>query len=209
MEEELNGKFHYVRVDLRSEEDILEAFKWIRSTLKSIDVLINNAGVLKPSDVLGSTDDWKQMFDINVLGLNICSREAVKIMKETNIEDGHIININSIAGQQLISYVKYMAVYSSTKFCVTTLTEYLRQYMSLENLPIRVTSISPGIVDTEMIEQFKFTEMAECEVLKPIDIVIAILYALGAPKRVNVSEITLVPSAENNVRARINAGQQQ
>lgn len=47
------GKFYYVKVDLCSEENIMEAFNWVKSTLKSLDVLINNAGVLKQTDLLG------------------------------------------------------------------------------------------------------------------------------------------------------------
>lgn len=66
---EFKGKFHYVKVDLRSEESILEAFKWIRSTLKSVDVLINNAGVLKPSDVLGKIVNYTYYFFVNDLRL--------------------------------------------------------------------------------------------------------------------------------------------
>ncbi|KAF0733299.1 farnesol dehydrogenase-like isoform X3 [Aphis craccivora] len=88
------GKFYYLKVDLCSEENILEAFDWVKKTLKSVDVLINNAGVWKYSDLLGNTNDWKQMFDTNVIGANICSREAIKIMEEIQIKEGHIININ-------------------------------------------------------------------------------------------------------------------
>jgi len=51
--ERKSGKFYYVKVDLTSEENILAAFKWVKTTLKSIDVLINNAGVLKLTDLLG------------------------------------------------------------------------------------------------------------------------------------------------------------
>lgn len=44
--------------------------------------------------ILGSASEWKQMFDTNVIAMNICNREAIQIMQETNISDGHIININ-------------------------------------------------------------------------------------------------------------------
>lgn len=57
LQEELNGKkldsFHFIKVDVCSKENILEAFAWVKNTLKSIDVLINNAGVWKSSDLLG------------------------------------------------------------------------------------------------------------------------------------------------------------
>lgn len=53
LKNELKDNFHYVKVDLCSEQNILDAFGWVKVTFKSIDFLINNAGVLKISDVLG------------------------------------------------------------------------------------------------------------------------------------------------------------
>ncbi|XP_060841752.1 farnesol dehydrogenase-like [Rhopalosiphum padi] len=194
LKKELKDNFYYVKVDLCSEKNILDAFQWVKVTLKSIDVLINNAGVLKLTDIFGDTQDWKLMFDTNVIGLNICSREAVKLMKEMEIKEGHIINVNSITGHYIMSGMKDFSVYGSTKFSVTALSEYLREFMSMENLPIRVTSISPGFVDTKMIEKFKFEDNT---VLQTIDIADAIVYALSAPKRVNVAEIILRPLFDN------------
>ncbi|NP_001153866.1 short-chain dehydrogenase/reductase-like [Acyrthosiphon pisum] len=189
------GKFYYVKVDLCSEENIMEAFNWVKSTLKSVDVLVNNAGVLKKSDLLGNTNDWKQMFDTNVMGLNICSREAIKIMEEIQIKEGHIININSVGGHYQFQFVKDFSVYCATKHTVTIITESLRELMGMKNLPVRVTSISPGAVDTEMT--LEFSKMEGFKMLKSIDIAEAILYALSAPQRVNVAEIIIRPTGEN------------
>ncbi|VVC26148.1 Hypothetical protein CINCED_3A010977 [Cinara cedri] len=182
---EKQGKFYYVKVDLCSEENILEAFAWVKKTLKSVDVLINNAGVLKLTDSLGKTNDWKLLFDTNVIGLNICCREAINIMKELKI-NGHVVNVNSITGHQIINNFPKIDIYGATKNTVTTLTEYLRILMSREKLPIRVTSVSPGLVLTDMAAQFDLKITNENSILKPIDIADAILYALSAPQRVNV-----------------------
>ncbi|XP_060854770.1 farnesol dehydrogenase-like [Rhopalosiphum padi] len=191
------GKFFYVKVDLCSEKNILEAFSWVKRTLKSVDVLINNAGVLKNSDLLANTNDWKQMFDTNVISLNICSREAIKIMEETEIKEGHIININSIVGHYLFPFMKDISVYSATKHSVTAITEYLRELMGMKNLPVRVTSISPGAVETEMTQEM--SQLKKMNILKSIDIAEAIMYALGAPQRVNVAEIIIRPTNENTL----------
>ncbi|XP_025194727.1 farnesol dehydrogenase-like, partial [Melanaphis sacchari] len=192
------GKFYYHKVDLCSEENILEAFNWIKKTLKSVDVLINNAGVWKHSDLLGNTNDWKQMFDTNVIGTNICSREAIKIMEEIQIKEGHIININSVAGHYIFPFFKDMSVYSASKHGITAITEYLRELMGMKNLPIRVTSISPGAVETEMTDSL--SQLLEgVKMLKSIDIAEAIMYALSAPQRVNVSEIIIRPTGENTI----------
>lgn len=56
LKERLGRTFHYLKVDLCSEENILEAFGWVKCTLKSVDVLINNAGVLKLSNLLGKSN---------------------------------------------------------------------------------------------------------------------------------------------------------
>ncbi|KAL4131045.1 hypothetical protein QTP88_008402 [Uroleucon formosanum] len=191
------GKFYYFKVDLCSEENIVEAFNWVKSTLKSIDVLVNNAGVLKQSDLLGNTSDWKQMFDTNVIGLNICSREAIKFMEEIQIKEGHIININSIAGHYQLPYMKDITVYSATKHTVTVISESLRELLGMKNLPVRVTSISPGAVETEMIQQFK--QLEGFKLLKSIDIAEAIMYALSAPQHVNVAEIIIRPTSDNTI----------
>ncbi|XP_060868890.1 farnesol dehydrogenase-like [Metopolophium dirhodum] len=191
------GKFYYVKVDLCSEENIIEAFNWVKSTLKSVDVLVNNAGVLKQSDLLGNTNDWKQMFDTNVMGLNICSREAIKIMEETQIKAGHIININSVGGHYQFPFMKDIAVYTATKHTVTIITESLRELMGMKNLPVRVTSISPGGVETEMT--LEFSKLEGFKMLKSIDIAEAIMYALSAPQRVNVAEIIIRPTSENSL----------
>lgn len=202
LEKELQGKpgkFYYQKVDLCSEENILNAFKWVKSTLKTVDVLVNNAGVWISSDLFGNTSDWKQMFNTNVLALNICSREAIKIMQETNVSEGHIINVNSVAGHYQLPFMKDVAIYSATKFSVTAITESLRELMCQQNLPIRVTSISPGAVDTEMVAGSNLNNLPGLDMLKSIDVADAILYALGVPQRVNISEIIIRPKNENTL----------
>ncbi|CAG2068050.1 unnamed protein product, partial [Timema podura] len=89
------GKLHALKGDLTKEEDILAAFDWVKKNLGRIDVLVNNAGVLHLSMLTGGeTSHWKQIFDLNVLGLSISTREAFKLMKEKGVDDGHIIHIN-------------------------------------------------------------------------------------------------------------------
>ncbi|XP_022178822.1 farnesol dehydrogenase-like [Myzus persicae] len=185
------GEFHYYIVDLCSEQNIQEAFSWIKSTLKSVHVLVNNAGVWKSSDALGNPHDWKLMFDTNVLGPSICSKEAVNIMKELKII-GHIVNINSDIGHYPPTLMANMSVYSATKFSSVSITESLRELLALHNLPIRVTSISPGLVDTEMVEY----HIPGAPMLKPSNIADAIVYALASPQYVNISEILIRPTSE-------------
>jgi len=84
------------------------------------------------------------MLDVNVLGLCIGTREAVKLMRESKVDDGHVININSMSGHRIVG----MPFYSATKFAVTALTEGLRRELVEAKTHIRATSISPGLVET-------------------------------------------------------------
>ena len=96
------GKLHAIKADLTNEEDILNVFKWAKDKLGPVHILINNAGRgLYGPLTEGKTEDWKSVFDLNVLGLCIATREAVKIMKENKI-NGHIIHVNSVLGHQVL-----------------------------------------------------------------------------------------------------------
>ncbi len=97
--------------------------------------------------VLNLVQDWQQMYGVNVLGLLMCTREAWKVMEEAKVDDGHFILLNSVAGHEKI----VPAVYCSTKFAVTALTEGLRKELREKKSHCRVTSISPGLVKTPFV----------------------------------------------------------
>ncbi|XP_028430381.1 dehydrogenase/reductase SDR family member 11 isoform X1 [Perca flavescens] len=162
------------KCDLNNEEEILSMFAAIKAQHKGVDVCINNAGLAHPESLLnGNTSGWKNMLDINVLALCICTREAYQSMKERSVDDGHIININRVtfrmcALQFSLVYPRRAATmlaprmsghrvvpstdvhfYSSTKYAVTALTEGLRQELREAKTHIRATCISPGVVETE------------------------------------------------------------
>ena len=88
------------------------------------------------------------MFEINVLGLCVCTREAYKLMEKAKVNDGHFVLMNSILGHQVD-----LNVYSATKFSVTALTEILRKELREKKSRIRVTSISPGLVNTDFLDK--------------------------------------------------------
>lgn len=85
----------------------------------------------------GDTQKWKTVFDVNVLGLCIATREAVKIMRAHNV-DGHIIHIGSISGHN-VNYFPHMNVYAASKFAVRALTETLRVELNSVKSKIKVT----------------------------------------------------------------------
>lgn len=85
------------------------------------------------------------MLDVNVLGLSVVTREAVSLMQASGVDNGHVININSMSGHRVVG----LPMYSATKFAVTALTEGLRRELRDAESHIRTTSISPGKVETE------------------------------------------------------------
>ncbi|KAG8001853.1 Dehydrogenase/reductase SDR family member 11 [Nibea albiflora] len=94
----LSGVLVPFKCDLSNEEEILSMFAAIKEQHKGVDVCINNAGLAHAEPLLsGKSSGWKNMLDVNVLALSVCTREAYQSMKERNVDDGHIININSIS----------------------------------------------------------------------------------------------------------------
>nr|CAD7423474.1 unnamed protein product [Timema monikensis] len=198
------GKLHPIKCDITSEEDILAAFEWTKKHLNGVDILVNNAGVGTIQTLIeNTTSELRKILDVNVLGLSICTREAVKSMRERGVDDGHLIHINSVAGH-FYSEFPSIHFYSGSKHAVTVLTEGLRRELVALNSHIRVTSISPGVVDTEIFEvidpmdgkERKEQLLQNNPFLNSKDISDAVLYTLGTPPHVQVHEIIIRPVGE-------------
>lgn len=136
------GQAVAVQANLSKEKEIEFLFEETKKSFHRLDVLVNNAGIYSFSPIADITPEhFHQQFDLNVLGLLLATREAVKIM---NPEGGAIVNISSIVSPMP---VPNGAVYSGTKAAVDAITVAL----SLELGPrkIRVNSVNPGMVETE------------------------------------------------------------
>ncbi|KAG8277870.1 Dehydrogenase/reductase SDR member 11 [Homalodisca vitripennis] len=132
------GKLYAVKVDLKSEEDILAAFEWVDKELGGADVLVNNAAYLKASFLKdGKSEDWRSMIDINVLSVCICTREYLKSMERRQNQHGHIFIINSVAGHSV--EVSIAGVYCGTKHAVRAISQCLRRELADKNSTIKVT----------------------------------------------------------------------
>uniref|UniRef100_A0A6P7FZB1 Farnesol dehydrogenase-like n=1 Tax=Diabrotica virgifera virgifera TaxID=50390 RepID=A0A6P7FZB1_DIAVI len=193
------GKFFPYTGDVSKEEDIVKAFSWTKENVGPVSVLINNAAVLLLEDLSSiTTPHLKQEFDINVISVCIANREAIKQMKENNIA-GHIININSVAGHKVMNFPK-LNVYAATKHAVSALTETLRLEQSNQKTNIKVTSISPGAIVTEMMMNVSKEmgmpienpeEIEKVAALSAKDIADSVYYVLSTPPHVNITELTI------------------
>lgn len=144
-----SGKLHALKVDIQNEDDILTAFEWVKQNLGPIHILINNAGCVRPTNLTdGDTKLWKEVFDTNVMGLCIATREAVKDMKANNV-DGHIIHISSVTGH-IVPHFPNVNVYPASKHAVTALTEALRLELIHSESKIKISVSNSDMLLTKL-----------------------------------------------------------
>ncbi len=192
-------------VDLRDEAQILSFFAAIDQRFNRVDVLINSAGLGHKEPLMtGATEAWREMLDVNVLALCICTREAIARMKTQDNPQGkgHIIHLSSMSGHRIPTAVA--GLYSATKFAVRSLTETLRRELRQADSSIRISSISPGIVETEFAEKYsKSADEAAATysrhpMLQAEDIAKAVTYLLKQPDHVEVHDILLRPTQQQS-----------
>lgn len=187
------GTAEYKTLDVTSLEDMQAFAAFATEKLGPVDVLINNAGVmpLSPLHEL-KIDEWNLMIDVNIRGVLHGIAAVLPGMRERKA--GHIINLSSIGGHQVWPTC---AVYCGTKFAVIAMSEALR----LENKDVRVTVVSPGVVESELAHTIsdpgtqKMIEEFRAIALKPDAIGRAIAYAIEQPADVDVNEIIVRPTA--------------
>lgn len=173
-----------VPTDVTKKEEVDELIKIAQQTFGVLDIVINSAGQMLSSKITDyQVDEWDSMIDVNIKGTLYTAQAALPTMLEQS--SGHLINIASISGFEV---TKSSTIYSATKAAVHTITQGLEK--ELAKTGVKVTSISPGMVDTAITAAYNPTDRKK---LEPQDIAEAVLYALTQPSHVNVNEITVRP----------------
>lgn len=173
-----------VPTDVTKKEEVDELIKIAQQTFGGLDIVINSAGQMLSSKITDyQVDEWDSMIDVNIKGTLYTAQAALPTMLEQS--SGHLINIASISGFEV---TKSSTIYSATKVAVHTITQGLEK--ELAKTGVKVTSISPGMIDTAITAAYNPTDRKK---LEPQDIAEAVLYALTQPKHVNVNEITVRP----------------
>jgi NADP-dependent 3-hydroxy acid dehydrogenase YdfG len=189
--------------DLRDEAQILDMFAAIRREWGGVDVLVNNAAIGHRVSLLdGDSDRWREMLELNVLALCICTREAVRDMRSRS-DDGYVIHMSSMGAHRQNTASTGNGLYVATKHAVRALTEALRRELRAEKSGIRVTAISPGLVETEFAVNFLGSPEKAREsysrfpVLQPEDIAELIEFLLSRPAHVQAHDILIRPTEQD------------
>jgi NADP-dependent 3-hydroxy acid dehydrogenase YdfG len=198
--ESSGGRAVALKVDVSDADSARSFIEATREQLGGLDILLNNAGVMLLGPVEGAPlEEWRRMIDVNVLGLLYCTHAALPIMRESG--GGHILNVSSVAGRTSRAG---SAVYNFTKWGVVGFSDALRQEALHSN--IRVTSIEPGYVETELqghnenpavVQGIKDMREKIGEPLQAEDIAAGILYAVTAPPHVSVNEVLIRPTGQS------------
>ena len=162
----------------------------------SLEILVNNAGLgLSGSVAEGDPEDWRKMFDVNVLGVLYVTRAAVRQMLRQGA--GDVVFVSSLAGRRVPRADG--TVYAATKHAVNAVAEGLR--MDVHEKGIRVINVEPGLVRTEFPESSypsadEYYAEKEYSPLEAEDVAAAVVYALDQPPRVSVNEILVRPTEQ-------------
>ncbi|EDM38655.1 3-ketoacyl-(acyl-carrier-protein) reductase [Pedobacter sp. BAL39] len=190
LQKELSGlhpqvKVHYAKADIGKLTEVRSAVATLIEELEKIDILINNAGILKVGGVLElPVEEWEEVIQTNVLGTFYMVHEVLPQLLLQG--KGDIINIASTAG---LKGSAKMSAYGASKAAVINLTESLMQEVRKSN--IRVTIVNPSTIATEMTLNAKFTDGNEEKVLQPDDLAFLVVNNLKLPQRAFVKEVGL------------------
>ena len=188
-------QFHLLQLDVSDRSAVESAISTLPAAWSEIDILINNAGLSRGLDKLheGDIQDWEEMINTNIKGLLYLTRSVVPGMVSRS--RGHVVNIGSIAGHQ--TYPRGN-VYCGTKAAVRAISEGLKQ--DLLGTPIRVSSVDPGMVETEFSEvRFHGDSDRASKVyqgltpLTPDDVADVIFFCVTRSSHVNINEVVLMP----------------
>lgn len=186
--------------DIRHNDQVEQAIASLAEEWRSIDVLVNNAGLAVGLDPIqeGTLDDWERMIDTNIKGLLYMTRAVAPLMCAR--KKGHIINLCSTAGKEVYPNGN---VYCATKHAVDALSKGMR--IDMLKYGIKVTNICPGAVETEFsLVRFKDDAGradATYQGYRPLtgdDIASVIRFCVTLPDHVCINDLVITPKAQAN-----------
>jgi NADP-dependent 3-hydroxy acid dehydrogenase YdfG len=188
-----------VAADMTDADSVAALFGAARKRWGGVDVLVTSAGT-GGMGVFAEGDPaaWQETLDVNVLGVSLCMREALRDLEGK--ADAQIVNISSIYAHR--GQVPNFAFYQASKFALRALTDTLRAELFARKSTVRVAMVSPGLTATEFRERAsggKFTYdsyFKDYPPLVPEDVAGAVLYILSTPRQVQVQDVLLAPMGQ-------------
>lgn len=139
--EKLGVKALAVKVDMHSQEDMQKLFDQVKEKFKTLDVLVNSAGINRPRDLF-DLKVWREVFEVNLFAVVSCTEKAVELMKN----GGKILNISSIYAEGKACW-KRLPAYGASKAAISHFTQTLAKNLAPK---ILVNAIAPGYVKTPL-----------------------------------------------------------
>jgi NAD(P)-dependent dehydrogenase (short-subunit alcohol dehydrogenase family) len=183
------GTASAVQADVSKEEDVDRLVKTALSVYGTLDILINNAGISGGGPIHETVvGDWDQVMAVNLRGPFLMARAVLPVFREKR--SGHIINISS---ESSLNYYEGDGLYGLSKHALNDLGEYIQR--ENQSLNIRVNTICPGMVVTEMSQDATGLNHSKC--LYPEDIADLILWLLTRRTNIKIGTPVLIQTMEN------------
>lgn len=191
---ELHEEISPIEADLTKREDVAGMFRG----LGKIDALVNCAGVAYLSRIIdGNPADWEEMWRVNVMALTLCCQLS---LRHFPAEGGRIVNVSSMSGHRVPPSGGF---YAPTKFAVKAISDSLQLELKAAGMPIQVSCVSPGFVDTPLLDQY-FRGREEVlaktreamKMLDPEDVADAVMWILQSPPHVEIGDILMRSSEQ-------------
>jgi NADP-dependent 3-hydroxy acid dehydrogenase YdfG len=184
---------HVATADVTLPDTLAPAIEAAASALDGLDGLVNAAGVAMTGGLLdGDPQDWRAMFEVNVLGLLEVTRRGLPHLLEADLAD--VVNVSSMSGRRVASVA--MAVYSGSKHAVHAISQGMAQ--ELADTPVRVSLLSPGYVDTPIFEGVddEYRERTRTTGHAPEAVAAQIAHTIGQPADVRLVETAMVSTSQ-------------
>ncbi len=186
---ESGGEGLAIQADVSQEKDVTRVVKLTRETFGDLDILINNAGISGGDQIhLHDLQDWEKVMAVNLRGPFLMSRAVLPWMRARR--SGHIINISSESG---LEYYQGDGAYGVSKHALNALGEYIQR--ENQDFNIRVNTICPGMVVTEMTENSPGLDRSKC--LYPEDIAELVLWLLTRRQNIKIGTPILIQTMLN------------
>lgn len=186
---ESGGEGLAVKADVSQEKDVMRVVKLTRDTFSDLDILINNAGISGGDQIhLHDLQDWENVMAVNLRAPFLMSRAVLPWMRARR--SGHIINISSESG---LEYYQGDGAYGVSKHALNALSEYIQR--ENQEFNIRVNTICPGMVVTEMTENSPGLDHSKC--LYPEDIAQLVLWLLTRRQNIKIGSPILIQTMLN------------